>query len=61
MTGRDWGEALPEVPALGDVQPWRLAVVLDVNGDTARDRPAAPPRAASGAVGSRARDRLRHQ
>ncbi|GGH22359.1 penicillin-binding protein [Alsobacter metallidurans] len=36
ITGKDWGPPLGEVPALGDVQPWRLAVVLDVNGDTAR-------------------------
>ena len=42
---RDWGMALAEVPALGDVQPWRLAVVLDVATATGRDRPAAPPRA----------------
>ena len=33
---RDWGVAVAEVPALGDVQPWKLAVVLDVTGDTAR-------------------------
>ncbi|PSC05791.1 penicillin-binding protein [Alsobacter soli] len=36
ITGKDWGAPLGEVPALGDVQPWRLAVVIDVNGDTAR-------------------------
>jgi penicillin-binding protein 1A len=28
----DWGKALGEVPALGDVKPWQLAVILDVNG-----------------------------
>lgn len=33
---RDWGVAVAEVPALGDVQPWKLAVVLEVTGDTAR-------------------------
>ncbi len=27
--GSDWGVALAAVPALGDVAPWRLAVVLD--------------------------------
>ena len=43
-TGRDWGLALAEVPALGDVQPWRLAVVLEVDGGQARDRPAAHAR-----------------
>lgn len=32
----DWGVTLAAIPALGDVKPWRLAVVLDVNGDAAR-------------------------
>ena len=27
--GQDWGPPLAAVPALGDVAPWRLAVVLD--------------------------------
>ena len=36
LTGRDWGVALAEVPALDDVKPWQLAVVLDVTGDVAR-------------------------
>ncbi len=36
LGARDWGLALAEVPVLGDVAPWRLAVVLDVAGDTAR-------------------------
>jgi len=49
LTSRDWGEALSEVPALGDVQPWRLAVVLDLNGDTARVG-LQPRRDPSGAV-----------
>ena len=31
ITG-DWGPPLADVPALGDVKPWRLAVVLDMNG-----------------------------
>ncbi|WP_293868825.1 penicillin-binding protein 1A [uncultured Alsobacter sp.] len=35
LTGKDWGLALSDVPALTDV-PWQLAVVLDVNGDVAR-------------------------
>ncbi len=29
--GQDWGPPLANVPALGDVAPWRLAVVLDGN------------------------------
>jgi penicillin-binding protein 1A len=33
---QDWGVALAEVPALGDVKPWRLAVVLDVTDASAR-------------------------
>jgi membrane carboxypeptidase/penicillin-binding protein len=32
----DWGVTLSAIPALGDVKPWRLAVVLDVTGDAAR-------------------------
>ncbi len=32
----DWGVTLAAIPALGDVKPWRLAVVLDVSGDAAR-------------------------
>src|SRR5215213_7621165 len=28
LAGREWGLALADVPALGDVQPWRIAVVL---------------------------------
>jgi penicillin-binding protein, 1A family len=27
----EWGAALADIPALGDVQPWRLAVVLEVS------------------------------
>lgn len=33
---REWGLAISEVPALADVQPWRLGVVLDVGADSAR-------------------------
>jgi penicillin-binding protein 1A len=36
LAGREWGLALAEIPALGDVQPWRLAVVLDVSAGQAR-------------------------
>ncbi len=39
----DWGVALGEIPAFGDVKPWRLAVVLDVN-DTAARIGLQPPR-----------------
>jgi penicillin-binding protein 1A len=34
--GGDWGPALADVPPLGDVAPWRLAVVLDVNDNALR-------------------------
>ena len=33
--GNDWGVALAAVPALGDIAPWRLAVVLDAARDSA--------------------------
>jgi penicillin-binding protein 1A len=33
---QDWGAPLADIPALGDVAPWRLAVVLDLGGETAR-------------------------
>jgi penicillin-binding protein 1A len=36
LSGTDWGTTLGTIPALGDVQPWRLAVVLDTGGDQAR-------------------------
>lgn len=45
----DWGIALAEVPALGDVRPWRLAVVLDANDGSARIG-LQPPREKSGEV-----------
>ncbi|MCI4679561.1 penicillin-binding protein 1A [Rhodoblastus acidophilus] len=45
--GADWGQALGQVPALGDVAPWRLAVVLDVNDSGARIG-LQPPREKSG-------------
>ncbi len=32
----DWGAALAAEPSLGDVQPWRLGVVLDVTDQQAR-------------------------
>lgn len=36
LGARDWGLAIGDLPVLGDVAPWRLAVVLEVVGDTAR-------------------------
>ncbi len=45
----DWGEPLAEIPALGDVKPWRLAVVLDVGENAARIG-LQPEREAGGAV-----------
>ncbi|WP_460450092.1 penicillin-binding protein 1A [Alsobacter sp. SYSU BS001988] len=49
IAGKEWGAALAEAPALGDVQPWRLAVVLDVAGDGVRIG-LQPAREPSGAV-----------
>ena len=46
---QDWGVALAEVPALGDVRPWRLAVVLDTTDASARIG-LQPPREKSGEV-----------
>lgn len=45
----DWGVALAGVRALADVQPWRLAVVLEVGADAARIG-LQPGREAGGAV-----------
>lgn len=36
LSARDWGLAIGDLPVLGDVAPWRLAVVLEVAGDSAR-------------------------
>src|SRR5918997_3021832 len=47
LAGREWGTALAEVPALGDVQPWRLAVVLEASNAQARIG-LQPKREASG-------------
>ncbi|MCI0467975.1 MAG: penicillin-binding protein 1A, partial [Beijerinckiaceae bacterium] len=33
---QDWGLPLADVPALGDVAPWRLAVILDTNAGGAQ-------------------------
>jgi penicillin-binding protein 1A len=48
--GQDWGVALADIPQLGDVKPWRLAVVLDSNDISARIG-LQPDRDPSGAVG----------
>ncbi len=49
LAGREWGLALAEVPVLGDVQPWRLAVVLEVGRGQAKVG-LQPRREASGQV-----------
>jgi penicillin-binding protein 1A len=49
IAGRDWGMAIAEVPSLSDVQPWRMAVVLDVVGGQARVG-LQPKRESSGAI-----------
>jgi penicillin-binding protein 1A len=54
LAGREWGLVLAEVPALGDIQPWRLAVVLETAGGQARIG-LQPKREASGQI-SRERD-----
>jgi penicillin-binding protein 1A len=49
LTGREWGLALAELPILGDVQPWRLGVVLEVTAGRARIG-LQPKKEASGQV-----------
>ncbi|MDE3174528.1 MAG: penicillin-binding protein 1A [Pseudomonadota bacterium] len=34
--GQDWGVALGQIPELGDIKPWRLAVALDVTDSYVR-------------------------
>jgi penicillin-binding protein 1A len=36
LSAGDWGPPLAEIPALGDVRPWRLAVVLEASDNAAR-------------------------
>ena len=48
--GADWGVALAEVPALGDVTPWRLATILELTDSSARIG-LQPKREGSGDVG----------
>jgi penicillin-binding protein 1A len=50
----DWGVKLAEVKALSDITPWRLAVVLEVNEQSARIG-LQPPRDPGGGV---SKDRL---
>ncbi len=50
----DWGQPLAEIPAYGDVAPWRLAVALDVS-DSRRRIGLQPPREKSGEL-SRVRE-----
>jgi len=45
----DWGVKLADVKALNDVQPWRLAVVLEVSDKSARVG-LQPPREPSGLI-----------
>ncbi|MFC0283379.1 penicillin-binding protein 1A [Camelimonas abortus] len=45
----DWGVALGEMKAFTDIQPWRLAVVLEVNDRVARIG-LQPPRLGDGAI-----------
>jgi penicillin-binding protein 1A len=49
LAAREWGLAVAEIQALGDVQPWRLAIVLEVGGGQARIG-LQPKREASGQV-----------
>jgi penicillin-binding protein 1A len=48
-TSGDWGIKLADVKSLGDVDPWRMAVVLDINDQSARIG-LQPPRDPGGAV-----------
>ena len=45
----DWGQPLGEIPAYGDVAPWRLAVALDVSESGTRIG-LQPPREKSGDI-----------
>ena len=49
QTGGDWGVKLAEVKSLYDVDPWRMAVVLQVDDQSARIG-LQPPRDPAGAV-----------
>jgi penicillin-binding protein 1A len=47
--GSDWGPPLADIPGLGDVAPWRLAVVLEV-GESALRVGLQPPKLPSGEI-----------
>ncbi len=47
--GQDWGVPLADIPAYGDIKPWRLAVALDVT-DTGIRIGLQPPHDKSGAI-----------
>ena len=47
--GQDWGVPLADIPAYGDIKPWRLAVALDVT-DTAIRIGLQPEHDKSGAI-----------
>jgi penicillin-binding protein 1A len=49
QTGGDWGVKLAEVKSLYDIDPWRMAVVLQVDDQSARIG-LQPPRDPAGAV-----------
>ena len=53
-TAGDWGVPLGAIPALGDVKPWRLAVILDTTDTQARIG-LQPPKEKSGEL-ARARE-----
>ncbi|MEN3930965.1 penicillin-binding protein 1A [Microvirga sp. W0021] len=36
LSAGEWGAQLAELPALGDINPWRLAVVTEVSGNQAK-------------------------
>jgi len=33
LVANEWGKALADIPALNDIQPWQLAVILSAQGD----------------------------
>ncbi len=49
LGGRDWGLAVSEAPVLGDISPWRVAVVLSTAGGVAQIG-LQPRREGSGAI-----------
>ena len=51
LNGGDWGVKLAEVKSLGDISPWRMAVVLETSDQSARIG-FQPPRELGGASGN---------